>query len=200
MDEAQRLYEVLRPSVTDPPGRARLLNDCAIIQAARGNLDAAAKGFREALAADPKYPLARDNLALVQEDLDEEQARNDAVRAYEERRQAAGRVAVVSFLFNWPSQGGGNIHTVELCRFLTKAGYLVRHFFARYEPWQIGNVQEGSGVREALTFDRAHGNVDARKQRFRAAARADASGELPTHDCRNPLPKDTTVPNECPGR
>ena len=24
------------------------------------------------------------------------------------------RIAILSFLFNWPSTGGGNIHTVEL--------------------------------------------------------------------------------------
>ena len=28
------------------------------------------------------------------------------------------RVAILSFLFNWPSTGGGNIHTVELATFL----------------------------------------------------------------------------------
>ena len=37
------------------------------------------------------------------------------------------RVAILSFLFNWPSIGGGNIHTVELATFLARAGYDVRH-------------------------------------------------------------------------
>jgi glycosyltransferase involved in cell wall biosynthesis len=169
VDEAQRLYEVLRPSFTDPHSRARLLNDCAFIEAARGNLADAAKGFTEALAADPKYQLARDNLALVQEDLDEERAQAEAIRTAEAHRPAAPRVAVVSFLFNWPSHGGGNVHTAELVRFLTKAGYGVRHFFARYEPWQVGNVQEDSALRAALAFDTAQWNIEAIKQRFRAA-------------------------------
>jgi len=169
LDHAQRIYDELRPNATVPHVRARLLNDCAIIQAARGNLEGAVKGFTEALTADPKHPLARDNLALVQEDLEEERARAGAVRAHAERRQAAARVAVVSFLFNWPSSGGGNIHTFELCRFLTRAGYVVRHFFTRYQPWQIGKVQDDFELREAIDFDQAHWNIDAIKQRFRGA-------------------------------
>ena len=28
------------------------------------------------------------------------------------------RVAILSFLFNWPSTGGGNHHTAELAQFL----------------------------------------------------------------------------------
>ena len=32
------------------------------------------------------------------------------------------RVAVVSLLFNWPSTGGGNMHTAGLARFLGRAG------------------------------------------------------------------------------
>jgi hypothetical protein len=52
------------------------------------------------------------------------------------------KVAIVSFLFNWPSTGGGIVHTVELGKFLAKAGYTVRHFYARYRDliWDIGAV------------------------------------------------------------
>jgi hypothetical protein len=42
------------------------------------------------------------------------------------------RVAILSFLLNWPSAGGGNYHTAELAKFLALAGYEVKHFFARY--------------------------------------------------------------------
>jgi hypothetical protein len=40
----------------------------------------------------------------------------------ETRGSAARKIAVVSFLFNWPSTGGGIVHTTELCRFLGEAG------------------------------------------------------------------------------
>ena len=44
-------------------------------------------------------------------------------------------------LFNWPTTGGGNVHTYELAMFLSQAGYEVKHIFLRYEPWRIGQIQ-----------------------------------------------------------
>ena len=57
----------------------------------------------------------------------------------EERRAGRDsvRVAILSFLFNWPSTGGGNHHTAELAHFLGRAGYEVKHFFARYPGWGL---------------------------------------------------------------
>ena len=52
------------------------------------------------------------------------------------------RVAILSFLFNWPSTGGGNHHTAELAAFLAWAGYEVKHYFARYPSWGIGRVTD----------------------------------------------------------
>src|SRR5262249_44955275 len=37
--------------------------------------------------------------------------------------------------------GGGNVHTYELALFLTKAGYNVRHLYARYDDWGVGTVE-----------------------------------------------------------
>jgi glycosyltransferase involved in cell wall biosynthesis len=50
------------------------------------------------------------------------------------------KVAVLSFLFNWPSTGGGIVHTVELCDFLQRAGYEVQHFYVEFPEWEIGVV------------------------------------------------------------
>jgi hypothetical protein len=52
------------------------------------------------------------------------------------------KVAILSFLFNWPSTGGGIVHTVELAQFLRRAGYDVKHLYARYLPWGIGEVPD----------------------------------------------------------
>ncbi len=52
------------------------------------------------------------------------------------------RVAILSMLFNWPSTGGGTIHTFETARFLSRAGYVVRHFYVQSEAWQVGNVEQ----------------------------------------------------------
>ncbi len=67
---------------------------------------------------------------------------------------------ILSFLFNWPSTGGGNIHTVELSRFLARAGYEVRHVHARYPEWGIGRVEDGLPIAgEALEFDASNWNL-----------------------------------------
>ncbi len=54
------------------------------------------------------------------------------------------KIAILSFLFNYPSTGGGNIHTVELVQFLRKAGYQVEHFCPQFDPWEIGQIEPGS--------------------------------------------------------
>jgi hypothetical protein len=81
------------------------------------------------------------------------------------------RVAVLSFLFNWPSTGGGNMHTAGLVEFLGRAGYGVRHFYARYPAWGIERVVAEDGgastedegrraeVGESETCGRAGGGV-----------------------------------------
>ena len=71
------------------------------------------------------------------------------------------RVAILSFLFNWPSTGGGIVHTVELARFLARAGYDVRHFYARYPGWGVGRGRGAAAPypSEALEFDEATWNV-----------------------------------------
>ncbi len=80
------------------------------------------------------------------------------------------RVAVLSFLFNWPSTGGGNMHTAGLVEFLKRAGYQVRHFFARYPAWGIGRVaDDGLVASEAIEFDDAGWNMASIQARYRRA-------------------------------
>ncbi len=64
-------------------------------------------------------------------------------------RGTAVRVAVISLLFNWPSTGGGNMHTAGLVEFLGRDGYDVRHFYARYPAWGVGRVTREDGGRRA---------------------------------------------------
>jgi glycosyltransferase involved in cell wall biosynthesis len=80
------------------------------------------------------------------------------------------RIAILSFLFNWPSTGGGNHHTAETARFLGRAGYEVKHFFAQHPPWGIGRVtDELISPSEAIPFDDASWNVAEIQSRFRRA-------------------------------
>ena len=83
------------------------------------------------------------------------------------------RIALLSFLFNWPSTGGGNIHTVELATFLGRAGYEVRHFYARYPEWGIGRVADASSVSEPGPGIRhASWNLDEIQTRYRRAVQS----------------------------
>ncbi len=86
------------------------------------------------------------------------------------RAYTAPRVAVLSFLFNWPSTGGGNMHTAGLVDFLGRDGFEVRHFYARYPAWGIGRVtSEDLVASEAIEFAENEWNVARIRQRFRAA-------------------------------
>lgn len=80
------------------------------------------------------------------------------------------KVAILSFLFNWPSTGGGIIHTVELAQFLERAGFDVRHFYAQYPDWGVGRVETKLPfASEALQFDAESWNAATIQQRFRQA-------------------------------
>ena len=161
--------------------RALVRNDLAALAALAGDRGAADAGFRAALALDPDCDPARANLAALEADRPVEVSRKDRAIAPPSRtdlvRGAVGgrhtRVAVVSFLFNWPSTGGGNVHTAELTKFLAGAGYDVRHLYARFDPWGIGRVTVPTPFpAEAVTFDEADWTAERVVVRFRAAVDA----------------------------
>jgi len=68
---------------------------------------------------------------------------------------------VLSLLFNWPSTGGGSMHTAGLVGFLGRDGYDVLPFFARYPGWGIGRGDGDGYLRggDSETFGRADGGV-----------------------------------------
>lgn len=80
------------------------------------------------------------------------------------------RVALLSLLFNWPSTGGGTIHTYEAAKFLSRAGYDVRHLYARQDRWRMGQVTEPLAAPSIeLRFDDPDWNPDTIRARFREA-------------------------------
>jgi glycosyltransferase involved in cell wall biosynthesis len=179
--EARCLYQTIESFSTDSPLQALIRNDLAVLAAVEGDSVAARQGLAAALALDEHCSLARDNLALLQEDEVEEHAEPPAPEARPRvgpRANSAGqactaadiRVALVSFLFNWPSTGGGIVHTVELAQFLGKAGYEVRHFYAGHRPWGVGCVERSLPYpSEALPFDESTWNVPSIQARYRQA-------------------------------
>lgn len=96
--------------------------------------------FHKALQLDAGNMEARLNLAIIQ--ADHEWLPQGISPKPIQPGSPATRIAVLSFLFNWPSTGGGIVHTVELCDFLHRAGYEVQHIYARYDPWALGVVTQ----------------------------------------------------------
>ena len=104
------MYAELQPTVADSRVRALIGNDLAVLDALAGDLDAARLGLEAPLALDAQCQPARLNLALLRA----EPAAPGPPPIAGQRPSPAARVAILSFLFNWPATGGGNIHTVEL--------------------------------------------------------------------------------------
>lgn len=154
--EAQELYDQLARRATEPQLRALVLNDQASLAVVNNDWSAAEKGFRSALAIDASCQSARLNLAFVE--------------AQRPRSVAAStRIAVLSFLFNWPSKGGGIIHTIELAKFLVRAGYDVQHFYARYPGWALGVVDNLTLPGHAIDFTDTSWNIHTIQSLFREA-------------------------------
>jgi glycosyltransferase involved in cell wall biosynthesis len=174
LTEASRLLESVLQSANDPSLQALILNDLAVVAALSGDLVKARQGFQTALARKPDCPSALVNAALLAADdvsasplLNAGAAGLPIVPPNVETR--AVKIAILSFLFNWPSTGGGNVHTAELALFLGRAGYEVRHFYVRYAPWAIGNVTGTPFPGEPLEFTQAEWNLSQIQERIRLA-------------------------------
>ncbi|MBI3862381.1 MAG: glycosyltransferase family 4 protein [Planctomycetia bacterium] len=62
------------------------------------------------------------------------------------------------------------MHTAELGKFVGRAGYDVRHFYAVFPDWGLGNVSESTGVPSVpLEFQASTWNAAAIQKRFRDA-------------------------------
>ncbi len=121
-------------------------NDRAALAAAPGDLSAALAGFTAALEIDALCWPAHYNLAMLEGEnnrprvgLRQAETSADPIPGLYDNSSKT-RVAVVSFLFNWPSTGGGIVHTFELCQFIRAAGYEIRLIYACYPPWGIGGI------------------------------------------------------------
>lgn len=160
----------------DPRVKALIQSDLAALAAYGGDHVEAHHGFLTALGLDPDCQAARLNLAVLEADmgaLPASQTRPPKDLIASRPGGDSVRVAILSFLFNWPSTGGGIVHTVELAQFLQAVGYEVQHVFARFEPWGIGQVSQSlpySNV--ALEFDESNWNVPAIQAAYRSAVEA----------------------------
>ncbi|MFI5461271.1 MAG: glycosyltransferase [Isosphaerales bacterium] len=180
-DKARRLYARLEHATREPDSHLRALirNDLAVLEAFEGRYDDAQRGWHAALELDQDCLQARLNRDLVRAELELASAHPhpDPIESSgtdsptpDPSPRTRIRVAILSFLFNWPSTGGGNMHTAGLAQFLARAGYGVKHYYARYPAWGIGRVTDKlNSPSEALEFDEASWNVGEIQARYRRA-------------------------------
>lgn len=183
---ARTAYAAIDPIDADEAWRARLLNDLGTLDVLAGEMASGEDRFREALQIDSDFRAARANLALIGASL--------AVSVVDDGdapdREPPVKIAIVSFLFNWPSTGGGIIHTVELARFLAVAGYDVRLYAPQYAGWNIGNLADDCPVPvELIPFAESDWKLPTIKQRLRATVDSFAPDHTILTDCWNMKPQ-----------
>lgn len=175
--QARRLYAAVGASSVDPRFKALAANDLAVLAALDGDLAGAHAALRDALAAGGPCEPARLNAAVLEAELasrcPQPGTAASALSGPSVPPTGPVRVAVLSLLFNWPSTGGGTVHTAELAHFLARAGYDVRHFYARYPGWGVGAVAAPTPYpSEPLEFDDASWDASEIEARFRQAVAA----------------------------
>jgi glycosyltransferase involved in cell wall biosynthesis len=190
--EAVRLLTEAEHATKEQAVLALARNSHGVLAAMKGDLAAAEQQFRSALEIDADCALASDNLALLQKDraaVSVTGSRPAGAHSQEETvAMRPTRVAILSFLFNWPTTGGGNVHTAELALFLNRAGYDVRHYYARYSPWGIGRVHDTPYPSHALAFEESDWNLANVKAVFRRAVDAYAPDHVIITDSWNIKP------------
>ena len=199
------LTDLERSPSLSPHQKAQLANDLAVLQAWQGDIEVAAEGFQRAGRLAPGFTLPKDNAAQLQDRLlnrrrlptAEQPPANSAHegltgRATEPSTQTDDRVrvGVLSFLFNWPSTGGGIVHTVEMCKFLARAGYAVQHISCRIEPWKIGRVEAELPYEPVvLDLDPASWSMASIQRAYRRAVEAFAPDYVIITDSWNMKPR-----------
>ncbi len=154
--------------------QALVENDLGALDAFSGDIAAARSRFERALIFDTDCRTARQNLVFLRNDFSvivtETGARTPAMGMDASPREPRVRIAIVSLLFNWPSTGGGTVHTAETGKFLARAGYEVKHIYARYAGWGVGNVTLPLEIPSTeLVFETDGWNVVEIQRRFREA-------------------------------
>jgi glycosyltransferase involved in cell wall biosynthesis len=161
------LLDLLDDGISDQDLAALVENDLGVLDLLHGQGDAARMHLNPAAQNSPCLKTAEAN--LVQADRGISIASSQPMRAVRTESRSV-RVAVLSLLFNWPSTGGGTVHTAELVKFLKRDGFDVRHFHAQYSPWAIGDVAADPATpREALKFSESEWTPEQIQRRFRSA-------------------------------
>lgn len=175
--EARAAFTGLLGESISSADRAQTLNNLAAVEVALGDEATALRLLNEAATIAPNSRSVQHNIAFLRAcGTTASQSRQVALASETNSpessngRSQATRIAIVSMLFNWPSTGGGTVHTKELAQSLANAGYEVRHFYAVHNEWGVGQVPEPVPYpAEALVFAAHEWESDQIRHRFRIA-------------------------------
>lgn len=173
--ESRTAYDALLGASEHSGTRPLIENDLAVLDALGGDLASARDRLLRVVEADSRFAAGLENLSLVESELETALPPIDSVgnSITESNSNQQIKVAIVSLLFNWPSTGGGTIHTAETGQFLQRAGYDVRHIYVQFEPWGLGQVVTPLAVpSEALRFEIPDWNASEIQRRVRKAVDA----------------------------
>lgn len=161
------------------PARSIIFTNLAAIEAALGN----GRTARQLLSKIPprdRSPAVTHNAKMLEKD-----AKNSVFTPHHPAR-LRGRISLVSFLFNWPSTGGGIVHTVELAKFLSQAGYEVQLVHPVLPEWGIGQVDNTCPVPTTpLAFSLNDWSIPEIQHRFRKAVECFSPDQIIITDCWN---------------
>ncbi|WP_437193295.1 glycosyltransferase [Planctomicrobium sp. SH527] len=161
------------------PARSIILTNLAAIEAALGN----SRSARQLLSQIPPHdrsPVVTHNTKTLKKHSEHADSTLGSSAC------ARGRVSLVSFLFNWPSTGGGIVHTVELAKFLSQAGYEVQLVHPVLPEWGIGQVDHTCPVPTIpLAFSLSDWSIPEIQHRFREAIECFSPDQIIITDCWN---------------
>ncbi len=156
--DARTIFNQLLDSGVSEEIKSRIENDLGVIAAVEGHSVSSLLHFDRGLTA-LDADLIHQNQSLV---MDSSPDDGQPVK-----------VAILSLLFNWPSTGGGTVHTWELAECLQKDGYQVRHFYAVNESFGVGKVTEELNYEGCpLQFSDSEWNAAQIRYRFQTAVKA----------------------------
>ncbi|MFO0915197.1 MAG: glycosyltransferase family 4 protein [Pirellulales bacterium] len=133
-------------------------HDLAVLAAVEGDWDTAHVDLESACLDAATNRMAALNLNSL-----------ETVLIHRQQRARRVRIVIVSALFNWPSHGGGNVHTIELAVALQHAGYDVHHLYLEHVSWDIGRVAESPFPSQAIHFTESTWNLSDLQDRVRCA-------------------------------
>lgn len=144
-----------------PHQKSEILNGLAAVLAAEGHEFQASAACDLALRVTPNDTNVKETLQLL---LEGTRPLADGVKT----KERPFKIAILSLLFNWPSTGGGIVHTYELAVALGHAGFSVCHIFAQYDGWKVGCVEGDYFVPHVvIPFDEPEWNAPSIRSRFR---------------------------------